>query len=389
MVLQAAVIIPAAGSGSRMGLKDPKQFLALAGVPMLVRTILVFEQVPTIVEIVVAASAEHLNRVQALIDEYGLKRVKVVAGGIERQDSVANGLAALGPDINLVLVHDGARPLISSQIVEKCLEAVAEHGAAMVAIPAKDTLKKVDSDNIITATMDRRGVWQAQTPQGARISLLKEAMLAAGRDGFIGTDEAALLERINCPVMVVPGSEKNIKITTPEDLQLAEAILMQNEQNTLRVGQGYDAHRLVKDRPLVLGGVIVPHDMGLLGHSDADVLTHALCDAILGAIGAGDIGNHFPDTDEKYKGISSLLLLEQVMKLAEKKGFFLTNADITVLAQRPKLASYFPLIREKLARICKVGPADINCKASTTEKMGFVGREEGMAAQAVVMMRRK
>ena len=246
--------------------------------------------------------------------------------------------------------------------------------------------------------MTGQGVWQAQTPQGAKVSLLKRAFAdVIKHKDFIVTDEAALLERINIPVKVVEGSEKNIKITRPEDLILAKAILMESREDKnfvegicrYRNGYGYDAHRLVSGRPLVLGGVTVPHGKGLQGHSDADVLTHELCDAMLGGAGAGDIGQHFPDTDEKYKGVSSLKILESVSDLVSKKGYLLHNADITVVAQKPKLAEYFGAMQKNLAVACGVGPASINLKATTTEGMGFEGREEGISAHVVVMLKRR
>jgi 2-C-methyl-D-erythritol 2,4-cyclodiphosphate synthase len=226
------------------------------------------------------------------------------------------------------------------------------------------------------------------------VALLKKAYAAAEKKGFVGTDEASLLEQIGYPVNVISGSKKNIKITHPEDLLVAEAILMQNvHRNTsppaalsLRVGHGYDAHRFTTDRPLVLGGVTVSHSEGLLGHSDADVLTHAFCDAILGAIGGGDIGVHFPDSDQQYQNIRSINLLEQVMALAAEQNYSLVNGDLTIVAQQPKLLPYLLEMKKNLAQACRVEQTQINIKATTTEKMGFVGRAEGIGAHAVVLL---
>jgi 2-C-methyl-D-erythritol 4-phosphate cytidylyltransferase / 2-C-methyl-D-erythritol 2,4-cyclodiphosphate synthase len=391
-------IIPAGGTGSRMGLAIPKQYCDLAGIPVLIHTLRAFEQSPVDAVIVVSPAA-YLQSTQELIDRFGITKVqKVVAGGRLRQDSVRAGLAAAAPQTELVVVHDGARPLVSPELIKACIDEARRTGAAMAAIPVKDTLKAVAADNTILHTVDRQGLWQAQTPQAVRAALLRQAFAEA--DGFVGTDEASLLERRGIRVSIVEGSERNLKITRPEDLLVAEALLHHEQPSAgtameeklperkaeMRIGHGYDAHSLVTDRPLVLGGVIVPHAKGLLGHSDADVLSHALCDAILGALGQGDIGRHFPDTDGSYRNISSLKLLTRVMDMAARQGWGLGNADVTVIAQRPKLAPFFAEMREKIAAACGVGPEVLNLKATTTEKMGFTGREEGIAAHSVVLL---
>ena len=397
--LKVAAIIPAAGSGIRMGLPTPKQFFDLAGAPILIHTLKVFEQAESVGGVIVAVPAESCTWMEEQVIQYHISKVlRVIAGGRERQDSVQAGLDALPDEVEFVLVHDGVRPFVSPEIIDSCLEAIGQTGAAMVAVPAKDTLKAVSEEGIIAQTVDRSGVWQAQTPQGARTSLLKEAFAAAKRDKITATDEAGLLERLNIPVKVIEGSERNIKITRPEDLILAKAILMEEsresfisagESGLYSGGHGYDAHRLVAGRPLVLGGVTVPHDRGLEGHSDADVLTHALCDALLGAAGAGDIGRHFPDTDAKFKDISSLKILESVVEHVAEKGYGLQNADITVVAQKPKLTPYFAVMKENLAAACNTDMDVINIKATTTEGMGFEGREEGISAHAVVLLKKQ
>jgi 2-C-methyl-D-erythritol 4-phosphate cytidylyltransferase / 2-C-methyl-D-erythritol 2,4-cyclodiphosphate synthase len=393
-------IIPAGGSGSRMGLELPKQFCPLAGVPILIHTLRSFEQSP-VDEVIVVVPAEYLDSTRELIDRFAILKVRsVISGGRLRQDSVRAGLAAVARSTHLVVVHDGARPLVSPDLIRNCIEVAGRHGAAMAAIPVKDTLKDVAADHRVIRTVDRQGLWQAQTPQAARVDLLRQAFAAAAAVGFTGTDEASLLEQIGISVRVVEGAERNFKITRPEDLEMAEALLRREQSedeeaklskrepqvSAMRIGHGYDAHRLVADRPLILGGVTIPHSKGLLGHSDADVLVHALCDAVLGALGQGDIGNHFPDTDERYKGVSSLKLLAEVMALAAGQGWCLINADVTVIAQQPKLASFFHRMRDNLATVCGTRPTTFNLKASTTEKMGFVGREEGIAAHAVVLL---
>ena len=284
-----------------------------------------------------------------------------------------------------MLVHDAARPLIDRATIVRCIEGAAAHGAVIAAVPVKDTLKKVGVAEAIEQTIDRSGLWQAQTPQAARRSLLEQAFAAAEQSGFVGTDEASVLEAAGIAVRVVAGSERNLKITRPEDLLVAEALLQ--EHTLMKIGHGFDAHRLVSGRKLILGGVTIDYALGLDGHSDADVVAHAFTDALLGALGLGDIGRHFPDSDGQYKGIDSLLLLERVQQLADEQGLVLGNADITIVCQRPKLAPHLAEMQINLARCCRVDPAAINIKATTTEKMGYTGRGEGIAAHAVVLMK--
>ena len=405
----AAVIIPAAGSGTRMGLGHPKQYHLLAGVPILIHTIRAFVTVAaaaipgshgirtslsvaaaaSINRIVVVVPQDFLAETRQLLAEYNLTStaITVTAGGRRRQDSVLAGIECLAEATELVLVHDGARPLVRPDLIQRCLEGAWQHGAAIAAIPVKDTLKKAHPDHTIAATVDRRDLWQAQTPQAARLSLLRQAY-ATLEDRDV-TDEAALLEQAGIAVTLVEGSETNIKITRPDDLILAEKIMGPPSSPTMRIGHGYDAHRLVAGRNLVLAGVIVPHELGLAGHSDADVVTHALCDAVLGALGAGDIGRHFPDSDQRFKDICSITLLEQVMQLVADKGLTLSNGDITIICQAPKLAPHIDTMRRILSTACRVGIEQINLKATTTEKMGFAGREEGIGCHAVVLLTKK
>lgn len=396
----ATAIIAAGGAGLRMGAPVPKQFIELLGTPILVYTLRVFCQVESVRDIIVVAPPDQLQHTNALLDYHNLlPRCSVIAGGRLRQDSVRQGLNHVAEDSPLVVVHDAARPLVTPLQIERCLAMAAEHGAAIMAIPIKDTIKQVTKEGLIRHTVERTHLWRAQTPQAARTATLRHAFEQADRTGFVGTDEASLLEFANLPVAVVEGSETNLKITQPDDLHIVEALLGQKQTPApyptageaqagppLRIGHGFDAHRLVAGRTLVLGGVTIAHEMGLLGHSDADVLTHSLCDAILGAMGQGDIGRHFPDSDPQYKGISSISLLERVMALAAKGHYRMVNADVTVVAQRPKLSSHFPAMREILARACGVTPEAINLKATTTEKLGYTGREEGVSVHAVVMM---
>jgi 2-C-methyl-D-erythritol 4-phosphate cytidylyltransferase/2-C-methyl-D-erythritol 2,4-cyclodiphosphate synthase len=383
----AAAIIPAAGSGTRMGFDYPKQFHLLNGIPILVRTVNAFLENPEICRCIVVVPVEWIDVSKDLLKQHGLNigRVSVCAGGRRRQDSVRAGLALLDQTVDIVLVHDGARPLVDQETITRCCQAARTNGAAIAAIPVKDTLKKATEAGQILSTIDRQGLWQAQTPQAIRLSLLQKAYDEAGDAD--ATDEASLLERAGIPVTIVEGSETNLKITRPEDLRLAELIVQQNTPSpSFRIGHGFDAHCFIAGRPLVLGGITIPHTMGLAGHSDADVVTHALCDALLGAIGARDIGFHFPDSDTSFSGVYSITLLEKVLELVTQKDLCLTNADITVICQAPRLAAHIPAMRERLAKSCLSDTDAINIKATTTEKMGYTGREEGISCHAVVLL---
>ncbi len=386
---RTGVVIPAAGSGARMGAAVPKQFLTLAGEPILVRTVRRFLLSDDVDTVVVVVPATHEEQTRQLLEhhlEEGLPdRLIFAVGGATRQESVRAGLHALPPRIDIVLVHDGARPLVSGEVIRRCIAGAREHGAVIAAVPVKDTLKQVAASGRIIRTVDRAHLWQAQTPQAARRDLLEQAHGLADASGFTGTDEASLLEHAGQPVFVVQGDEGNIKITRPGDMALAAGLLQ--GEDMMKIGHGFDAHRLVEGRELVLGGVAIDFDRGLLGHSDADVLTHALIDAILGAAGAGDIGSHFPDSDERYHGISSIRLLEETVTLAAQGGLQLANGDLTILCQRPRLAPHLAAMRENLAAACRVAPDRINIKATTTEQMGYTGRGEGIAAHAVVLLR--
>jgi 2-C-methyl-D-erythritol 4-phosphate cytidylyltransferase/2-C-methyl-D-erythritol 2,4-cyclodiphosphate synthase len=387
--IRAAAIIPAAGSGTRMHADRPKQYLQLSGKPIIVHAIEPFTRCPFIDQIIVVVPAEKISETNAILEQYKVSTslVSVIEGGRRRQDSVRAGLDALRADIEIVLVHDGARPLISEKLISDCFEQTLASGAAIAAVPVKDTLKRADSELLITATVDRSSLWQAQTPQGARKEFLLRAF-AENQDEDV-TDEASLLERAGIPVQLVVGEENNIKITRPEDRELAQSLMDDTTKDAargMRIGHGFDAHRFSENRQLILGGVTVAHERGLDGHSDADVLTHALCDALLGAMGSGDIGRHFPDTDDAFKDISSLILLDRVMDEAASRGLLLINGDITIICQAPRLAPYISLIQETLARHCRCTIEQINIKATTTEKMGYTGRQEGISCHAVVLL---
>lgn len=393
---KAGVIIPAAGSGSRMEESLPKQFLKLSEIPILIHTIAAFLKVKEISSLSVAIAQKHKQLVLSLLTAHFTpeeqNKIIITGGGASRQLSVQAGLSAMPEEVQIILVHDGARPLVSQALIRRCIAGAVLYGAVIAALEVHDTLKMA-TNKVITTTINRTGLFRAQTPQAARRHLLENAFKKAEEDGFIGTDEASLFEHAGIPVLIVAGEKQNLKITRSDDLALAEVILTGRaevgKKKTMRIGHGFDAHRLVKDRKLILGGEEIEFNLGLAGHSDADVLSHALMDAILGAIGEGDIGRHFPDSDKKYRGAESLLLLGKVIDLAEQKDFHLNNADITIICQKPRLAPYLQQMTANLAEICKTSPKQINIKATTTEHMGYTGRGEGISCHAVILMEEK
>jgi 2-C-methyl-D-erythritol 4-phosphate cytidylyltransferase/2-C-methyl-D-erythritol 2,4-cyclodiphosphate synthase len=387
---KTAVVITAGGSGRRMGAPIPKQFLRIGGKTILERTVNRFleQEFPDqlLITLPPAQMKEGINILQdAGIDaeeagksEAGSLReelsVTVLPGGETRQDSVWNALAYLRShgyeEEDLVLVQDGVRPFTEDKTIQDVLVRAEKTGAAIAAVPAVSTIR-----HITEGTLDRAKLYSVQTPQGFRFGLLIRAFQAAERDHFCGTDEAGLVERIGVLPEIAEGTPSNIKITTPEDLQ--------KMSGEIRIGTGFDVHCLVENRKLILGGVEIPYEKGLLGHSDADVLLHALMDAMLGAAALGDIGKLFPDNDPAYAGADSMKLLARVCEVLKENGWTLGNADMTVICQRPKLAGYIQEMRRRIAEVCGVSEDRISVKATTTEKLGFTGRGEGIAAEAV------
>jgi 2-C-methyl-D-erythritol 4-phosphate cytidylyltransferase/2-C-methyl-D-erythritol 2,4-cyclodiphosphate synthase len=386
---RVAVVIAAGGAGLRMGAELPKQFMRIGGRTVLARTTEAFEQNASVDDIYVVAEKDRVETCRAALCGFAKLR-GICAGGATRQASVFAGLSALPAAVEIVLVHDAVRPFVSQGCIDRVLRRAAEKGAAAAALPVKDTIKAA-RDGVFTETLDRSALYGMQTPQGFLRPLLCAAHAAAARDGFTGTDDAVLIERIGERVYLTEGDGDNIKLTTPEDAAAARAIAarLDGAAVAMRVGSGCDAHRFCAGRPLILGGVRIPHERGLLGRSDADALTHALIDALLGAAALGDIGGMFPDTDARCEGISSLALLETAFAAVRARGYALINADATILAERPKLAPYIEAMRERLARAMAAAKENISIKATTTEGLGFVGREEGIAAQATVMLRRE
>jgi 2-C-methyl-D-erythritol 4-phosphate cytidylyltransferase/2-C-methyl-D-erythritol 2,4-cyclodiphosphate synthase len=309
--------------------------------------------------------------------------VRLVAGGERRQDSVANAFDAVASDVDIVLVHDAARPFVTSDVISRAIDGAVAHGAAIVATPVSDTVKRVTSE-VIVETLPREEIFLAQTPQAFRREVLGAA-IEAGRTSETATDEAMLAERAGHPVHVVAGDVANVKITTAADLDRAR---QSSVSTATRVGIGYDLHRLVEGRPLILGGVTVPSALGALGHSDADVVCHAVTDAILGAARAGDIGQLYPDTDPRWKGASSVAMLKEVVGLVRGIGLAIENVDVVVILERPKIGPHRDAIQSRLADALGIDASRVSVKGKTNEGVDAVGRGEAIASHAVALLTR-
>ena len=384
-----AAIILAGGTGSRMQSDKTKQFIDILGKTVLERTVLAFDKCELINEIVVVVREGEESDAITLINKLNIsKSFKTVIGGACRAESAKNGFLAISQDTDFVAVHDAARCLITPEMIDKVVKMAYKTSAATAVCSVSDTVKQVDKDGKIVATIPRETVFRAQTPQVFSKDVYNRALIRC-EDLSAITDDNMLLENIGADIYAVDLGYNNIKITTQEDLRLAKNILTERGENVMngfRVGHGYDVHKLVTGRKLILGGVEIPHETGLLGHSDADVLLHAIMDALLGAAALGDIGKHFPDTSEEYKGISSLHLLTRVTDLIKKKGFSVLNIDATIVMQRPKIATFIPKMVSNIAFAIGIAEDCINVKATTEEHLGFTGREEGVSAHCVAML---
>jgi 2-C-methyl-D-erythritol 4-phosphate cytidylyltransferase/2-C-methyl-D-erythritol 2,4-cyclodiphosphate synthase len=371
-------LIVAAGSGTRLGGEVPKQYLPLAGRAVLRHSVETFLRHRAIAGVRVVISAEH----RALYDSAvtGLSILAPVAGGTSRQDSVRNGLESLAdlrPD--RVLIHDAARPFLTGEIVDRTLAALDDAPGAVVAVPVTDTLKR-GQDGRVAGTVDRSALWRAQTPQAFRYA----DILAAHRQakGAAVTDDAAVAEAAGLPVKLVMGADDNFKITTADDLRRAERLVGGGSQE-FRTGTGYDVHRFAAGDGVTICGVRIAHEQSLEGHSDADVGLHALTDAILGTIGAGDLGSHFPPGDPQWRGADSAQFLAHAAGLVAAKGGRIAHVDVTLICERPKIAPHRAAMIARIAAILGLEEGRVSVKATTTEGLGFTGRREGIAAQAV------
>lgn len=433
MEKMVSVLIMSAGSSRRMGGQN-KQQLLLGGEPVLVRSVKAFLGLPEVLEILVVASLENAEGYQRLLagwlGEEALVRV-VAKGGATRQQSVFGGIEEVSPQAEYIAIHDGARPLVRKEDIRRVFADAQSKGAAILAVPVKDTIKMA-RDGKITGSPERSGLFQAQTPQVFERTAYLSAMEAALKEGFDFTDDAQLFEQAGREVFLTMGSEDNLKVTTPGDIAAAQAALARQESANafggqsvkgpvvernefwdpglqpdlplpgrtgsgssnprvrnapgLALGQGYDVHRLAEGRRLVVGGVDIPWEKGLLGHSDADVLLHAIMDAILGALALGDIGKHFPDKDPRYKGADSRALLREVGRMAAGQGYAPVNIDATIIAQAPKMAPYILGMRQNIAKDLGISLEQVSVKATTEEGLGFTGRGEGISASAVCLL---
>ena len=383
-----SAIIAAGGRGARLGGPVPKQLRAIGGQTLLERAVAPFETSERIDEIVVVLPADLLAAAPA-----GLGRLRTplrrVAGGARRQDSVAAGLAAVAASSELVVIHDAARPFCTPELIGRTLDAASASGAAVAALPALDTVKEARREQgaaFVSATLARERIFLAQTPQAFRVDVLRDA-IARGRGGAQATDEAALAERAGHPVRLVAGDPGNVKITSEADLAAAARLTSAAAGPPApRIGLGYDLHRFVEGRRLVLGGVHVPGPRGLLGHSDADAVCHAVADAVLGAACAGDVGQRFPDDDDRWRDASSIALLRDVGVVVRDLGFVVGNVDVVVVTEWPRIGAVAGEMRRRLAEALAIAPEQVAVKGKTSEGVGEVGRGEALVVHAVAVL---
>ena len=388
-------LIPCAGSGSRIGAGIAKQYRRLAGQPMVLHTLAAFAAVERVADLLVVVAPGDES-----FEAFSAPYPTADCGGVSRAETVRNGLDRLfemGADRrDWVLVHDAARCLITPELIDRVIDA-CEHDetGGLLALPLADTLKRSDADGRVMQTLDRAGCWLAQTPQMFRLGPLLDALAACGDQV---TDEASAMEQFGYRPLLVAGSAQNFKVTHPGDFELAESLLQARmgaalpapvDLTGLRIGEGWDTHALVPGRRLMLGGIEIEHPAGLLGHSDADALLHALIDALIGAAGLGDIGRHFPDHHPRFAGADSIELLQQAAATVRQAGYAIGNVDSTIVAQAPRLAPHIPAMRMRIASALGLEPDRVNVKAKTAERLGPVGQGTAIEARAVVLLQRQ
>ena len=374
---ETVALVVAAGRGERLGGDIPKQYRRLAGQPMLFRSLQAFVRHPRITGVRAIIHPDDL----ALYNEAteGLELLPVAFGGATRHESSQKGLESLATNPpNRVLIHDASRPLIDAATIDRVLAALEHSTSAIAALPVRDTIKREDGDTSVIETIDRAALWRAQTPQGFEYTSILAAHQRPSECSY--TDDAAVAEAADMTVKLVLGDEDNFKITTERDFRHAERLLAGSE---MRVGNGFDVHRFGPGDHITLCGVIIPHDRGLVGHSDADAGLHALTDAILGALGEGDIGEHFPPTDPQWMGKDSTIFLQHAAALLSERGGSVRHLDVTLICERPKISPHRHAMQRRVAEIIGIDSTQVNVKATTTEGLGFAGRSEGVAAQAV------
>ncbi|MGD1147284.1 MAG: 2-C-methyl-D-erythritol 2,4-cyclodiphosphate synthase [Thermoanaerobaculaceae bacterium] len=374
--LKVALIVVAAGSSARFG--TDKLSAQVGGRSVLERAVAAVRQPFPNAPLVLVVRSDQVEQARARWEGLG---VRVTAGGARRQDSVRNGFAALDADDGtVVVIHDGARPFVPPGDVVRVVAAAAEGGAALLVAPVVDTVKRLRPDGTVETTVPRDKLARALTPQAFRADVLRSA-LEAGGDAF-WTDEAALVERQGGAVVAVPGDTRNVKVTHPDDLAVVAGVFPRRT----RVGQGVDVHPFAVGRPLWLCGILLPGETGLAGHSDSDAALHAVTDAILGACGCGDIGEHFPPSEERWRDAPSELFVRHAITLASHQGWCVAGCDLTLLAEAPRIAPHRSAMRARLAELLGLAPDEVNVKATTCEGMGFVGRKEGVVAFALVTL---
>jgi len=379
-----AALIVAAGSGQRFGNALPKQFHALRGQPILRYAVDTFLRHPKIDKVAVVYAVDWYQATQTALA--GLDSVVLIPGGDSRQQSVLRGLEALNKNIapDYVLIHDAARPLINPALIDRVIAGLKDHSAVIPGLNVTDTLKQTQNSTI-THTIDRQNIIRVQTPQGFDFSTIFAAHQLQMDQTL--TDDAALIEAQGGKIFVVPGDERNLKITHADDLDLALRMMTDQSVPDFRVGQGFDVHRLVPGDGVILCGHLIPCPHALLGHSDADVGLHALCDAIFGALGDGDIGQHFPPSDPQWRGANSIIFLKYALDRLAARGGILHHIDLTIICEQPKIGPHRTAMLARLSDLCRLPQDRIGLKATTTEKLGFAGRGEGIAAQAIVTVR--
>jgi 2-C-methyl-D-erythritol 4-phosphate cytidylyltransferase / 2-C-methyl-D-erythritol 2,4-cyclodiphosphate synthase len=392
--IRAAAVIAAGGTGTRMNADVPKQFLEIAGKPVLLHTIECLASIEEAAQIIIALPADHIRTAESILQRNPVRpEIRCVEGGPNRQESVRCGVSCVAADTDVIMVHDAVRPLCDRDLILRVLDAAWKTGAAIPGLPATETIQRVSRTGRVLSTPPREELYAIQTPQAFHTGILKSALDEAHAAGFLGTDESSVVRWAGHRVTVVPGSPDNIKITRPLDLEVAGILFakkgrVEMGESGFRIGQGIDYHRLIEGRKLILGGVEIPFEKGLDGHSDADALLHAICDALLGAAALGDIGQHFPDTDPANRGRSSLEFLRLVREKIENAGWAIQNVDATLLVQRPKIAPHAPAMKQNIAESLKLSPSQVSIKATTTEGLNAEGRGEGISVQAVALLER-
>lgn len=370
--MKTTLILACAGKGQRAGFNKNKLLIKFNGQSVLEKTLSVFLDSGLIDEYVVTISSEDKKEISSILPD----GVKVVLGGKIRSESIKNALEAVTGDV--VVIHDGARPFVSKRIIADSIDSAVKYGSGLTAIKTRDTVLKSD-ENI--NYLGKEGLYLVQTPQTFQTEKIKKAYSLAGNKSF--NDDGEVYQKYIGKLSLVEGEKSNVKLTFKEDFDCL------SETNANRIGNGFDCHKFAENRKLILGGIEIPYEKGLLGHSDADVLTHAIMDALLSAVSERDIGYHFPDTDDKYKDADSMLLLKEVLKIVDGKGYKVQNVSAVIMAEKPKLIKYIPFVTNNLAKALGVSPEKVGIGATTLEGLGFVGREEGICVSANALLTKK